>query len=107
MAGVERLEGVEEGPAGGVGEVDEDPALVERLRPSPGPSAVRPPRPRLRPSGEDVAPRRESVRCMSVTRRSAPSGRRRDVGGGVEGVAALDGQVDGEAVETPSLKLSR
>ena len=45
------------------------------------PSAVRPPRPRLLPRGEEVAPRRESVRCMSVTRRRVSSGTRRTSAG--------------------------
>ncbi len=45
------------------------------------PVAVRPPRPRLGPSGEDVAPSTESVRCMRVTRRRTPCGTRRTSAG--------------------------
>ena len=66
------------------------------------PTAVRPPRPRLRPDGDDVAPSVESVRCMSVTRSRSPSGTRRTSAGESKAFAALDGEMDRQIAATCS-----
>jgi hypothetical protein len=96
LAGVEGLEGVEEGGARGVGEVDEDPPLSKGL--DEGPALRCQPTPAPAPSQRRG--RRPEAGVGQVHEgdpEQRPLRHEAHVGGRVESVPSLDGEVHGEA----------